>query len=148
MTAATRAATRAAHAATRTMTVVRGGFPCMSPNLRQLMLLGRKPVPGTAHRLDQVEPELRPQPPHADVDHVGAGVEVVPPDRRQQLIFGDRMTSVPHELPEQQELQPRQGYGSLSDVGLQPADVEAELPGPEQLVALIAAQLDAHPGEQ
>src|SRR4030081_1851913 len=108
------AATRAAHAATRTMTVVRGRFPCMSPNLRQRMLLGRKPVPGTAHRLDQVEPEFRPPPPHADVDHVGAGVEVVPPDRRQQLIFGDRMTSVPHELPEAQELQPRQGYVALS----------------------------------
>src|SRR5258708_14464976 len=125
------AATRADRAGAKPMTVVLGGFTGrMSPNS-----LGRKPVPGTAHRLDQVEPELRPEPPHADVDHVRAGVEVVSPDRCQQLILRDRMTSVPHELPQQQKLQPGEGNGTLAHVGLQPADVHAEFPAPQRLAA-------------
>ena len=38
--------------------------------------------------------------------------------------------------------------GPLAHAGLEPADIEAELAGPEHLVARVAAQLDAHPGEQ
>src|SRR4249920_3052254 len=41
----------------------------------------------TTHRLDQVEPELGAQPPDADVHHVRARVEVVSPDRGEQLAF-------------------------------------------------------------
>src|SRR5215469_9430122 len=47
--------------------------------------LGGELISLTAHRLDQVEAELGPEPPHADVHHVRARVEVVAPDRGQQL---------------------------------------------------------------
>src|SRR5581483_8794228 len=48
----------------------------------------------TAHRLDQAEPELGPQPPHAHVDHVGARVEVVAPHAGQQLALGHGLAVV------------------------------------------------------
>src|SRR6266480_2511103 len=46
---------------------------------------GGEPIALTTHRLDQVEAELGAQPPHADVDHVRARIEVVSPDRGKQL---------------------------------------------------------------
>src|SRR5215471_19332342 len=100
-------ATRAAPTATTAMTFPLGRLRpvSMSPNL----LLGRKLVPGTSHRLDQVESELRAQPPDAHVDHVGAGVEVVAPDRGQQLVLRHRVARVPHKLAEQEELQAGEG---------------------------------------
>src|SRR6516225_3091833 len=112
--------------------------------------LGGKLISGTAHRLDQVEAELRPEPPDADIDDVGTGVEIVAPDRRQQLVLADRLARVLHELPEQQELQPGQGHRARSVVGLETADVEDEIAGPEHLARLVrlTAQLDPHPGQQ
>src|SRR5690242_6724809 len=50
---------------------------CGARRARPGRCLGSEPISLTAHRLDQVEAELGPQPPHADVHHVGAGVEVV-----------------------------------------------------------------------
>src|SRR5450755_4802589 len=37
----------------------------------------------TTHRLDQLEPELRAEPPYAHVDDVRAGIEFEPPHRGQ-----------------------------------------------------------------
>src|SRR6266545_6514190 len=47
-------------------------------------------IPLTSHGRDHVGAELGPEPAHVDVDHVGAGIEVIPPDRRQQPLLGDR----------------------------------------------------------
>src|SRR5579862_2385217 len=71
----------------------------------------------TAHRLDEAEAELGPQAPHAHVDDVRAGVEVVPPDRRQQLPLRDGLARVLGQLAEQQELEPGQRDGAGTDVG-------------------------------
>src|SRR5258707_391544 len=57
----------------------------------------------TTHRLDQVETEFGAEAADADVDHVGAGIEVVPPHRREQLPLGHRLPGVLHELTEQEE---------------------------------------------
>src|SRR5215467_932162 len=88
-------ATRAAPAATTAMTFPLGRLRPVSMSLNLPIArppaLGRKLVPGTSHRLDQVESELRAQPPDAHVDHVGAWVEVVAPDRGQQLVLRHRV---------------------------------------------------------
>src|SRR5215469_6516368 len=112
--------------------------------------LGGKLISGTTHRLDQLEAELRPEPPDADVDDVRTGVEIVAPDGRQQLVLAHRLARVLHELAEQQELQPGQGHRARSAVGLEPADVEDEIARPEHLACLVrfAAQLDPYPGQQ
>src|ERR1700729_3882918 len=107
--------------------------------VRPIGSLGDKLVARTAHRLDQFVAELRPEPPHADVDHVGARL-LVAPDRREQPILGHRLVGVLHELPEQQELQPGERDRAMPGVGLHPAHVEAQLSGPEDLVRAIAAQ--------
>src|SRR5208282_5412888 len=53
----------------------------------------------TAHRLDQVESELRPQPPDTHVDDIRARVEVVSPHGRQQLPLGHRLAGMFRQLP-------------------------------------------------
>src|SRR5580700_9860535 len=57
----------------------------------------------TAHRLDQAEAQLGPQPAYADVHHVGAGVEIVAPHAGQQLPLGYRLANVLGQLPQKQE---------------------------------------------
>src|ERR1039458_3797067 len=52
----------------------------------------------TTNRLDQVETEFRAEAADADIDHVGAGIEVIPPHRGEQLPFGHRLPYVLHEL--------------------------------------------------
>src|SRR5580700_2865905 len=67
----------------------------------------------TAHRLDQLEAQLGPEPPDTYVHHVGAGVEVVAPDRRQQLALAHRLARVVHQFPQQQELQPGERHRAV-----------------------------------
>src|SRR5215469_2779097 len=59
---------------------------------------GGKLVALTAHRLDQVEAELGAEPAHADVHHVRARVEVISPDRGEQLALAHRLACVLHQL--------------------------------------------------
>src|SRR5580658_8397341 len=66
----------------------------------------RKLVAFTAHRLDQVEAELGPQPPHAHVDDVRAGVEVISPHGRQQLPLRHGLAGVLRKLAGQQAVKP------------------------------------------
>src|SRR5580700_7572914 len=80
---------------------------------------GSEPITRTAHRFDQVEPELGPQPPDADVHHIRSGVEIDAPYRRQQLVLGDRLARMLHELPEHHDLQPRQRHRARPGVGLE-----------------------------
>jgi hypothetical protein len=61
-----------------------------------LQPLGRELVSLTAYRLYQVESKLRADAPDADVDDVGPGIEIVAPDRGQQLAFGDGLTDMLH----------------------------------------------------
>src|SRR6476660_7108610 len=92
----------------------------------------------TAHRLDQAEAELGPQPPHAHVDHVGARVEVVSPHAREQPALGDRLAEVLRQLTQQQELEPGQRNGPLPDVGDQACHVQGQVPGPDDLPGRLA----------
>src|SRR5215470_17831458 len=71
---------------------------CVARRARPGRCLGGEPISLTAHRLDQVEAELGPQPPNADVHHVRARVEVVAPDRGQQLALAHRLARVLDQL--------------------------------------------------
>src|SRR5438270_10789948 len=49
-----------------------------------------KAIPGMAHGLDRNPgAELLPHPPDADVDDVGAGIEVIAPDLGEQALAAD-----------------------------------------------------------
>src|ERR687885_2714704 len=62
------------------------------------------PVPLATNRSDHFRAELGPQPGDVDVDHVGAGVEVVPPDRGEQPLLRNGLAGVSHQLAQQKEL--------------------------------------------
>src|SRR2546427_4841211 len=53
---------------------------------------------------DRLRAQLGPQATDVDVDDVRARVEVVAPYVRQQAFFGERLSGVLHELPQQEEL--------------------------------------------
>src|SRR6266567_161927 len=97
---------------------------------------GREAVTLTAHRLNQGEPELRPEPPDAHVDDVGAGIELDAPDRRQQLALGHRVPAVLHQGAQAEELEPGQGNRPGSAVGFQAAGVQGQLADLHDLAAL------------
>src|SRR5512132_1928658 len=61
-------------------------------------------IPLTSHGRDRVGAELGPDPAHVDIHHVGARVEVVVPDRRQEPLLGHDPARMLHELAEEQEL--------------------------------------------
>src|SRR5712691_2260946 len=97
---------------------------------------GREAVTLTAHRLNQGEPDLRPEPPDANVDDVGAGIELDAPDRRQQLALGHRIPAVLHQGAQAEELEPGQGNRPGSAVGFQAAGVQGQLADLHDLAAL------------
>src|SRR5215469_9115958 len=111
-------------------------------------------IPCTAHRLDQLETKLGPQPPDAHVDDVRSRVEIDAPHRGQQRALGDRLAGVIHQRPQQQNLEPGQRHRPEPGVCLHPAEVESQPPGSDnvasRLVAwlLIGPQLHAHSGQQ
>src|SRR5512132_164273 len=84
------------------------------------------PIPHAAHGPDQLRPELGPQSADVDVDHIGPGVEVVPPDRREQLLLGDRLASVPHQLAEHEKFALGKRDRAAAAVGLAIDHVELE----------------------
>src|SRR5580765_8449090 len=54
------------------------------------------------HRLDRrLRPELLPDPPHADLDHVRPGIEVVSPDVGEQALAADDLARVLEQVVEQ-----------------------------------------------
>src|SRR6478672_11691309 len=69
-------------------------------------------------RRDGVRPELGPQAPHVHVYDVGARIEVVAPDGREQTLLRDRRPRVAHQLAEQQELSISQRHRPGPSVGL------------------------------
>src|SRR5438477_12944559 len=50
---------------------------------------------------DRPRAELRAEPPDVDVDHVRLGLEVIPPDRRQEPFLGHGSPRVSHQLAKQ-----------------------------------------------
>ena len=68
----------------------------------------REPVPHAAHGLEALGPELAAQVADVDVDDVGAGVEVVAPDVREQLLAAEDLARVAQERLQQRELLGRQ----------------------------------------
>src|SRR5690242_2653512 len=76
----------------------------------------QKPISDIANGLDgRVRPQLLAQPPNADVDDVGARVEVVAPHAAQQLLAADHLARVLAELVQQAEL----ALGQLGDAPAQ-----------------------------
>src|SRR6476646_5136225 len=64
-----------------------------------------QPIAAMPHRLDRsLRAELPAQPPHAHVDDVGARIEVVSPDVRQQALAADDLALVQDEVVEQPKL--------------------------------------------
>src|SRR5712691_10082069 len=90
----------------------------------------RKPIPRIPHRLDRrVRSELPAQPPDADVDHVGAGVEVISPHLREQPLPAHDLAGMLRELVQEAELAVREVADVRSDAGLATGEVEHEDPG-------------------
>src|SRR5580693_3072957 len=94
---------------------------------------GSESISCTAHRLDQVEAELGPEPAHADVDHVRARVEVQAPYRGQQRVLSHGLARVLHQLAEQHDLKPGQRHRTDPCVGLHPAEVQHQVADPDQV---------------
>src|SRR6266508_6563499 len=86
-------------------------------------------IPLTSHGRDRVGAQLGPEPAHVDVDHVGAGIEVVVPDRRQKPLLGDGRAGVLHELAQQQELAFSQRDRPGAAVGLPPDQIQPQAAG-------------------
>src|SRR5215216_4803121 len=83
-------------------------------------------IPLTSHGSDRGGAELGPEPAHVDVHDVGARVEVVTPDRRQEPLLGHDPARMPHELAQQQEFPLGQRRRAGAAVRLAPDQVEPQ----------------------
>src|SRR5438128_7731343 len=72
----------------------------------------------SAHGLDRLLPQLRPQPADVHVDDVGTRLEVVAPDRRQQPFLRDDDAGALHQLAQQERLALRERDGPVPQLGL------------------------------
>src|SRR5215218_82512 len=108
------------------------------------------PIPLTSHGGDRGGAELGPKPAHVDIDHVGARVEVVAPDRRQEPLLGDNLAWTLHELAEQQELPLGQEHRAGAAIRLAPDQVEPQAAGNQtgSGPAGGGAQSGPHPSKQ
>src|SRR5438105_4342527 len=82
----------------------------------------------TAYGDDNVRTELRPKPPHTDVNHVGRRIESKAPHGLQEPLLSDGDPRMAHELLQQQELPFRQRDRSPSGVDLAAKHVQAKTP--------------------
>src|SRR6188472_796754 len=80
--------------------------PSQSQNSRVLPRISGpvEAVADTTYGLDRRPSQALPQPTHADVDHVAAGVVVQPPDVMEQLISAAHAAAPAHQVREQREL--------------------------------------------
>src|SRR5437870_3387509 len=75
------------------------------PHPRSIALRRGKAVPRVADGLDRrLGAELLPQPAHAHLDDVRAGVEVVAPHLGEEALAADHLARVQDEVVEQPEL--------------------------------------------
>src|SRR5262249_38878538 len=119
--------------------------PTSSQLLRSL-----EAIPDIAHGLDDVGAELRPQAPHADVHHVGAGVEGAAPGFGETPLALQAGAGSVDEPLQHQELTRREGDRAVADVRLAQLDVERQAAGPAQRPALDGplAQSRADPRDE
>src|SRR2546428_2859585 len=99
---------------------------------------------------DGIRAELRPQPTHVDVDHIGFRFEVIAPDRRQDALLRHGPPSVAHQLLQQEELAFGERDRSGSGIRLTTDDIERE-PGAGEMGRWVpgrAAQSSVDPREQ
>src|SRR4029453_2584107 len=83
----------------------------------------------TSHARDRVGAELGPEPAHVDIHHVGARVEVIAPDRRQEPLLGHDLVWTLHELAQQQELPLGKWHRAGAAIRLAPDQVEPQAAG-------------------
>src|SRR5215218_7953137 len=86
-------------------------------------------IPLTSHGSDGGGAELGPEPAHVDVHDVGARVEVVAPDRRQEPLLGHDLVWTLHELAEEQELPLGERHRAGAAVRLPSDQVEPQVAG-------------------
>src|SRR5438132_5007807 len=95
--------------------------------------------------------QLLAQAPDAYVHDVGARIEVVAPDFRQQPLAADHLALVLEQMVEHAKLAVGKLNGRAVQLHLAAGEIEHEGPGPENLSVLpaaVALQLDVDPGDQ
>src|SRR5438876_12208106 len=80
--------------------------------------------------------ELLPEPPDADLDNVGAGIEVVAPDVREQPLPAHDLAFVENKVVQQPELAVRELRDDVPEAGLPAREVERERPRPDDASVL------------
>jgi hypothetical protein len=110
----------------------------------------REPVAHAADRLDHVPAELAAQVANVNVDHVGLGIEVVPPHVRQQLLAGQDLVGVAQERLGQRELPAGQLDRAAGHGGSPGAQVQGHVARSQQgcLLGAVGPQPDANAGQQ
>src|SRR2546423_9837314 len=115
-------------------------------------LRGGGRVPAMPNGLDGcLRAELLPQSPDAHVDHVGARVEVVPPDVREQALARHHLALVEDEVVQEPELAVRELCHQVAELRLPAREIERERPGVDDvavLAVLSAPQLRANARDQ
>jgi hypothetical protein len=103
-------------------------------------------------RLDRgIGPDLLSQPADADVDDVGAGVEVVAPHFGEEPLATHDLADMDEQVMEEPELPVGQIRASLPDARLAPRDVEDDVAAAKDVLVAErgrSAQPDADAGEQ
>ncbi len=107
----------------------------------------RGAVTGVADGLDRrVGSELSPQPAHADIDDVGARIEVRAPDLRQEPLAADRPRRRAASGSAAGGTRGRRGQRRLTDAGLAAGDVERERPARRSCCRRRRARAELRPG--
>src|SRR5215469_3832498 len=110
---------------------------------------GSESVSCTTYRLDQLEPQLGPQPANADVDYIRARIKVNAPHRGQERSLRHRLAGVLYELTQQHDLEPGQRYRADASVSLHAAQVEDQMAGPDHVAGrVLVTKLNPDPGKQ
>src|SRR5690606_15468500 len=87
----------------------------------------RQPVADPANGLDLSGAELLTEVADVDIDHVGAGVEVVSPYSTEQLFAAENLAGVAYELLGQGELAGAEFDINCADAGATGAHVQMQL---------------------
>src|SRR5918995_3160696 len=83
-------------------------------------------IPDTSHRLDHIGPQLRPETSHANVHHVAAGIERIPPHVGEQSLPRADLPVPPHQVLEEQELPFAEGHLAASGVRDAPCEIQGD----------------------
>src|ERR1700730_9913616 len=84
------------------------------------------PIALAPYRFYPLAADLGAQTADVNVDHVGAGVEVVTPDGGEDPLFGDRLSRIRHQFAQQEKLPLGQLHASEFTVRVPADQVEGE----------------------